>query len=265
MKRILTAGIAGFIVVCIVAGVGGAAVYRYYRHDVITVTDPHGILRKIAYGEEFPMSYGPNRLEFSCAEQYLPRVSENALAIMDAFKACHEELAAKFSPFTTEKADLFAIFVTIVASRLAPYGHSLETDWTKIPQENRLNCTQHSLFVSHAIQHFYPEVETIRYGLDGGKIGNHAIVAYRRNDFEMVLDGMVSLIVFRSIKNVLDGDLVNVYHMYDFYRWTDEHTEIARRNIRGALRMGAVRREHVIYRETDDLTNGDGISSGGDL
>jgi hypothetical protein len=248
----IAAAIAALIVVGTVGGVSGATLYNYYLQHTVLVPDPHGILRKIAHGKEFPMSYGPNRLTLKCADEKLTRISENALSIIDVFKECREDLAKKFSPFTAEDEDLFAIFVTIIASRLAPYGHSVETDWTKIPKESALNCAQHSLFVSHAIQHFYPQVETIRYGLDGGKIGNHAIVAYRRGDFEMVLDGMVSLIVFRSIETVLNGDLVNVYHMYDFYQSTDEHTEIARRNIRGALRMGAVRRKHVIYRQPDD-------------
>lgn len=251
MRGYLVAGTVGLVLLSVVAAVGGAIACRYYLSP--SIADPHGLLRKIASGKEYAMSYGPNRVEFPCADEHINRIAENALAVKDAFHACREQLSVTFAPFTANEPDLFAIFVTIVASRLGPYGHSTQKHWTKIPKERALNCSQHSIFVSHAIQHFYPEVETVRYGLDGGVIGNHALVAYRRDDFEMVLDGMISLILILPIHKVLEGEPANVFDMFDFYSRTDESVEISRRRIRGALRMGAIRPEHVIYKDIDDL------------
>lgn len=252
--RIVSTAVAATGIAALSSVVGALAYDQLitWRGDVV-VEDPHGILKNIANGEEFAISYGPNRKPFPCADVAVSAVKQDAERIRSEFDRCKKELAVFFaSRPELEEPELFAIFTTIVVNRLAPYGFSKEGDWRKIPQEPMLNCSQHSIFVAHTIKHFFPEVEVVRYGVEGGAIGNHALVAYKRGEHQMVLDGMTAMVVFHSMDGILKGDLVNTYGTFDFYFWNDEAVEIARRNIRGSLRMGAIRAQHVIYRQVDD-------------
>ncbi len=206
---------------------------------------------KIFNKEEFEMSYGPSRIQTPCINEQIPKIKSTGLQIKEAFLLCEQELikALPIDRFHLNHDDLFAIYTTIVANKLAPYGNSSASTLKEILVSKYLNCAQQSTFVAEQIKLYGSSGVTIeRVGLDGGSIGNHAIVSYQREGVQILLDGTTATIVFAGLEDVLAGQLVSTYSIYDFYTDTDESVEIFRRKVRGALRLGAVRPEHVIYR-----------------
>ena len=173
------------------------------------------------------------------------------LQLKDAFILCEAALIKKLpmDRLHLNRDDLFAVFATIVANKLAPYGNSDAQSIGEIIASEYLNCAQHSIFIAEELKRYGASGATIeRIGLDGGYVGNHSLVSYQRGGVKMLLDGTTATIAFAGLEEVLAGQLVSGYNIYDFYTHTDESIEIFRRNVRGALHLGAIRPEHVIYR-----------------
>lgn len=221
-------------------------------------------LSKIANKEEFEMGYGPSRIQTPCIDSHISRVKTKEISTWEVHVACSSELRKLFrkKKFKLTDSDLFAITVTVVANRLAPYGFSKAQTYEDIISSAYLNCSQHSLFVDEQVQRYGSRDAILtRLGIDGGHIGNYALVFYERSDVKMLLDGTTATVAFVGLDEVLDGVLVSTYNIYDFYTDTDEAIEIFRRKIRGALRLGAIRPKHVIYRISSNLkANGGQVS-----
>lgn len=208
---------------------------------------------KIANYEEYQLSFGPTRLDTPCIIASMDKI-RNTRELYPAFKECREELASVLpvNRFELNDQDIYSVFVTIVANRLAEYGTSKAMKIKDLFASKYLNCAQHSLFITHFIKKHAQRGTTIeRIGLDGeGYIGNHSLVSYKRGSVNILLDGTSSLVAFVNFDDVINGKIISTYDIYDFYRGTDEAIEILRRKVRGALRLGAIRPEHIIYRET---------------
>jgi len=201
--------------------------------------------------DEYRLSYGPNRLMLPCLRGQMSKIRQDVAALGGAFDACSASISEAM-PNMPEygEPELYAVFVTAVSSRLAPYGYSVATDWRKMGVEPSLNCAQHSLFVAAAIADRYPDVGLELIGVDRGPMSNHALVSYRRGTQALILDGTTSIVVAADIDEALGGEMISPFRMVDFYSGVDEAVEILRRNVRGTFRLGALRPEDVIYRNS---------------
>ncbi|AMG86767.1 hypothetical protein [Bordetella bronchiseptica] len=216
----------------------------------------HEFASKVTNFEEFRFGYGPGRLSSPCLDKAVEQIRDAGGDVRGAFAECKSSFAAKL-PVARKgmsEGDLLAAFIAVVVNRLAPYGSSTASTPAEILAAKTLNCSQHSIMTAALIARYVPDAEVIeKVGLDGGHIGNHALVYYQSKTARMVLDGTSAMITFASIDDILAGKLVSTYDIYDFFQSTDESLEIFRRNVRGAYRLGAVRPEHVIYRESVPL------------
>ena len=68
------------------------------------------------------------------------------------------------------------------------------------------------------------------------------------NSGTLLLDPTTSIVARVQIDEVLKGKPVDVYSMIDYYSGSDEHLEMFRRQIRGALRNGGFRESDIIYK-----------------
>lgn len=202
---------------------------------------------KIANFEEFELNWGPKK-QFESITKQIPAIKKDLAYIKTAFNNCKEELAKFLVIRKLEEPELFSVFVTIVASGLAPYGSRSPVTLDEIVSSEYLHCAGYSLFVSQIILEYYPDVNVKIIGINYGHFGSHAIVYYQNSSFKMILDGTIGVVAFADLDEILNGKLISVYDMYDFSFNTDEAIEILRRNFRGGLRLGAIRHEHVIYR-----------------
>jgi len=215
------------------------AIFRDYASRVVNLN-------------EYRLGYGPSRLSTPCIDSSIELFRETDGDVDKVISKCGRSLVDRI-PMVSSKIsenDIRALFIMIIVNRLAPYGFSSETDPHKILTEPMLNCAQHSIMISYLISQHVSGVKILeRIGLDGGAVGNHALVYYESDTAKMILDGTTAMVTFVDIDDVFAGKIVSVYEMYDFFSSTDEHLEIFRRNLRGAYRLGAIRPQHVIYRE----------------
>ena len=210
------------------------------------------IEKNIAF-DEFRKSYGPAYLALPCLDDWMPKIRYGLENLPTAFETCKREMQKVFGrrAGTKDPNVLYAAFVAVVTSRLAPYGSSKASTVEKILKSKYLNCSQHSIFMATVLrQHFDENVKIETIGIDGGPIGNHAMVSVKAKEFSIFLDGTASVIALASFDEIVNGKLVSIYKIFDFYgRGGDEAIELTRRTIRGALRMGSIRPEHIIYRK----------------
>lgn len=251
-----------FAVTLSVACSAGVAYYLDYRAEgrladqFVLLDRERAIFRdyatRVASYDEFRMGYGPARLPATCVDDAMESIRQADGDVREAFSKCKDILAQQI-PVVASKVsenDLMALFITIVVNRLAPYGESSAVDPEDILEESTLNCAQHSLMVAYLVKKYVPGVKVLeRIGLDGGVIGNHALVYYESNTAKLILDGTTAMITLADFNEVISGKTLSVYDMYDFFASADEYQETFRRNVRGAYRLGAVRAKHVMYRE----------------
>jgi hypothetical protein len=229
--------------------------YKKYKKQDIFVREA---LDMIVNLEDFKLSYGPNRIPFLCVDSVIPKIRSKKITTKNAFDLCKEELK-KIIDTRHNATDnhFFAIFLAIVSSRLAPYGNSNAIKIDDIYNEKYLNCAQHANFIKHEmLEHVSGEGYLINFGIDGGSIGNHAMIFFSENNVGLLLDGTTSVVAFVDFDKLFGGKLISVFDMYDFYSKDDEALEIFRRNLRGSLRFGSIRENHVIYKTKHEIGKG---------
>jgi hypothetical protein len=216
------------------------------------------LVSQIGSAPELAATYGPLKYKFTCVDAHLERIKQEKTldALLSAFRSCDESFAKTFSPFKHLSEGLrFGAFLTLVSSRVAPYGASEALVSNQAPLAivknvlgaSSLTCAEQMLLVSNALKLAYPHLDVAQVGIVNSEI-NHAIVFASDSSGALLLDPTTSVVVAEQLQDVLKGEPVNVYRMIDYYEGNDELLEQFRRKLRGALRNGGIRNEDIAYK-----------------
>ena len=240
------------------------------KHNILTVLAAVVLsLLAIMLREEFFLSrhwsieepevlYPPSKIPLSCVDAELPAINEkkSVNALLSAFRSCDSEFQKTFVQFECLSEGLrFGAFMTLVSSRIKQYGAPDYIDFSapnaeiiaKILSQKRLECDTQAHLVTAALRLAYPEIGIKHLGIISPSI-NHVMVLVTDNSGTLLLDPTTSIVARVQIDEVLKGKPVDVYSMIDYYSGSDEHLEMFRRQIRGALRNGGFRESDIIYK-----------------
>lgn len=169
--------------------------------------------------------------------------------IEDAYLDCRAELlsdlGAGFSDL--DDADTFAIFVSIVAYHLAPYGNSTTHDLNELLAEAAMDCDNYVALTYHLYQLGSANSRPIWFlGWDGGVIGNHAQAYVRRDGTnDLLLDPTIALVARTSFDEVASGRPVPAERMVSFA--TRAELGWFKSTVRDALLYGQFRPSDILY------------------
>ncbi len=186
-----------------------------------------------------------------CVETQVAAVKERYDAIRDAYRACSAPLASFFDRFrlSFSEAESFAVFVTLLSSRLGSYGPSEETDPAQIAKDDVLNCTQTMIFVARTIKRYYPEAKVREIGISNQAMGEHGLVEMSNGGRAMLLDGLVGLVADLSWDEATAGKRPRPFLMLEFFPETSANLRALAENLTRTLRLGGLSRTDVNFQQ----------------
>ena len=248
----------GLICLAALCIAGGAAVFeRYWIHPLRTQLKGVQIA---AYGNAQRINGLENVLAASplvfrsgrdaaaltqieqCVAGQVAAVKRRYDSIRDAYSACATPLTAFFDRFrlSFSEAERFAVFVTLLSSRLGRYGASWSTDPEQIARDEVLNCTQTTIFVARTIKRFYPDMTVREIGISNQAMGAHGFVEVASGGRSMLLDGLVGLVADISLKDATAGSRPPPFLMLEFFTETDANLRALAENFMRTLRLGGL-------------------------
>jgi len=182
-----------------------------------------------------------------CVATQVTSVKERYAAIHDAYLACSAPLASFFDRFrlSFSEAERFAVFVTLLSSRLGNYGPSSSTDPEQIAKDAVLNCTQTMIFVARTIKRFYPELKVREIGINNQAMGEHGFVEMSSGGRTMLLDGLVGLVADISLNEATAGKRPQPFLMLEFFPETNANLRALSENFMRTLRLGGLSRSDI--------------------
>lgn len=184
-----------------------------------------------------------------CVDRQVAGVKARYGAIRDGFAACAAPLAGFLDRFrlSFSEAERFAIFVTMLSSRLGRYGPSSSTDPAQIARDEMLNCTQTMIFVARTIKLYYPEAHIREIGINSQATGEHGFVEMTSHGRSMLLDGLVGLVADISLAEATTGSRPMPFLMVEFFSETNPNLRALSENFMRSLRLGGLSRAHVAF------------------
>lgn len=184
-----------------------------------------------------------------CVERQVPAVKARYGAIRESYASCSGAMASFFDRFRLSftEAERFAIFVTLLSSRLGRYGPSSSSDPEQIARDEVLNCTQTMIFVARTIKKYYPEASVREIGISNQATGAHGLVELTSNGRSMLLDGLVGLVADISFDEATNGSRPRPFLMVEFFSETNPNLRALSENLMRTLRLGGLLREHVTF------------------
>jgi hypothetical protein len=175
-----------------------------------------------------------------CVAAQVAAVKRRYDAIGDAYSACAAPLTSFFDRFrlSFSEAERFAVFVTLLSSRLGRYGTSWSTEPEQIARDEVLNCTQTTIFVARTIKRFYPDVTVREIGISNQAMGAHGFVEISSGGRSMLLDGLVGLVADISLKEATAGSRPPPFLMLEFFTETDPNLRALAEMFMRTLRLG---------------------------
>jgi hypothetical protein len=186
-----------------------------------------------------------------CVETQVTGVKERYDAIRDAYLACSAPLASFFDRFrlSFSEAERFAVFVTLLSSRLGSYGPSDSTDPAQIAKDDVLNCTQTMIFVARTIKRYYPEAKVSEIGISNQAMGEHGFVEMSNGGRTLLLDGLVGLVADISLDEATAGRRPRPFLMLEFFPETNANLRALAENLMRTLRLGGLSRADINFEQ----------------
>lgn len=212
---------------------------------------------KIMAAEELAAIYGPSKKRYECINAHLGRIrhEKTLVELLRAWHSCRDSFVGTFGPFQKLSEGLqFGAFLTLVSSRVAPYGSSDGMPFNQAPSvilkhvlgAKSLTCSGQSAFVAKTLKLAFPKLEIRQIGVINNSI-NHAMVYACDSSGAVLLDPTTSIVVVSPLQDILKGKPVGISQMIDYYDGNDELLEQFRRKLRGALRNGGIRESDLVY------------------
>jgi len=170
-------------------------------------------------------------------------------AIERAFRSCKKEMVRSSALFDGLSDELlYSAFAAVVASRLAPYGATSELKQVEdIFLSSNMNCGPQAILVSVAAKRYNSGLTVRHVGFTNRFVGNHGMVVIDDGTDSIFVCPTVAVICNADFDEVLEGYPVSLYQMIDFFAGDDEELEQFRRQLRGALRSGGIRKSDLIF------------------
>lgn len=196
-------------------------------------------------GRDGPAS---TRIE-QCVAGQVAGVKAHYDTVHEAYSACSESLASFFNRLrlSFSEAERFAVFVTLLSSRLGSYGPSLSTEPEQIAKDDVLNCGQTMIFVARTVKRFYPEAQIREIGISNPAMGEHAFVEMSSGGRTILLDGLVGLIADISLDEATAGTRPRPFLMLEFFPETDANLRAFSENLMRTLRLGGLSRADINF------------------
>lgn len=184
-----------------------------------------------------------------CVDRQVPIIKARYSGIRDSFAACAGPLSVVFDRFRLafSEAERFAIFITMVSSRLGRYGPSSSTDPEQIARDDMLNCTQTMIFVARTIKKYHPEAQIREIGISSQATGEHGFVEMTSNGRSILLDGLVGLVADISLAEATAGARPAPFLMVEFFSETNANLRALSENFMRSLRLGALSRGDISF------------------
>lgn len=184
--------------------------------------------------------------------ELVEQIRMNPPQVTTAFTECADELRGMFGAKSTllNDDDLYAIFVSLVAYEMAPYGPSAGSDLDDLLQQPYLNCRTYALLASYFFLLNQPVVNKIAFsvvGWDGGAVGNHAqiFVTDRGSGQSLLLDPTIALVAFTGFYEVTHAYPLAPDNIVDLSSRTE--LEQFRSRVVSALEDGSYQFSDLIY------------------
>lgn len=189
-----------------------------------------------------------NQIE-QCVDRQVAGVKARYDTIHDAYTACSAPLSSFFDRFrlSFSEVERFAVFVTLLSSRLGTYGPSSSTEPEQIAKDQVLNCTQTMIFVARTIKRFYPAVKVREIGIANRGLGEHGFVELSSNGRSMLLDGLVGLVADISLDEATAGRRPRPFLMLEFFPETNANLRALSENFMRTLRLGGLSRADIDF------------------
>jgi len=184
-----------------------------------------------------------------CVAGQVATVKARYDTIQTAYASCADAMGSFFDRFrlSFSEAEKFAIFVTLLSSRLGSYGPSDSTDPEQIAKDDVLNCTQTMIFVARTIKRYYPEARVREIGLANRGMGEHGIVEMTSNGRALLLDGLIGLVADLSFNEATAGARPRPFLMIEFFVETNANLRALSENFMRTLRLGELQRADVMF------------------
>lgn len=182
-----------------------------------------------------------------CVAGQVARVKARYEAVQDAYLACATPLASFFdrSRLSFSEAERFAVFVTLLSSRLGSYGPSESTEPEQIAKDDVLSCGQTMIFVARTVKRYYPEARIREIGINNAAMGVHAFVEMTSGGRTMLLDGLVGLVADISLDEATTGTRPRPFLMLEFFPETNANLRSFSENLMRTLRLGGLQRADI--------------------
>jgi len=164
-------------------------------------------------------------------------------SIEAAFRRCEVDLSRALGPEFShlERADLRAVFATLVAHRMAPYGPSRAVEFDALLAAPALACDNYMLLTAYLAGEGMSLV-----GYNKGKaLGGHAQIFYARGKLRLLLDPTVALVALADFDDLMAGSRVPARSIRHFYAGGELDTFLSL--VLHGLLNGKYRRADLIY------------------
>lgn len=177
----------------------------------------------------------------------IARIRANPTDIKLLFQSCQSALSARVADLQINApTDLFAIYVMLVAHRMAPYGHSTVLALDQLLREPFLDCDNYAALAAHlhALGAEGAKGQLALAGFDHGAIGNHAQLFYV-GMAPLLLDPTYGIVARTTFDDALMGKPAPVIELL---HWKDDMTVVGgARNVKHALLKGKYRPSNLLY------------------
>jgi hypothetical protein len=184
-----------------------------------------------------------------CVAGQVARVKARYEAVHEAYLACSAPLASFFDRvrLSFSETERFAVFVTMLSSRLGRYGPSESTEPEQIAKDDVLSCGQTMIFVARTVKRFYPEAKIREIGISNAAMGDHAFVEMSSGGRTMLLDGLVGLIADLSLDEATTGTRPRPFLMLEFFPETNANLRVFSESLMRTLRLGGLQRTDISF------------------
>jgi len=166
------------------------------------------------------------------------------------YSDCHHELSERLASFGFDEQGLKAAFAAISAHAMAPYGSSQKFDLADLLREQHLDCDNYAVLTGYFVRILLPDhPDTFAmFGVDGGKVGNHAQVLLKvAEHWRILADPTVGIIAMTDYNALLSGKPVPPEQVRAFYAYNDPEVLKFGAVVYDAITSGAYRPSDALY------------------
>ncbi|MHB8073342.1 hypothetical protein [Desulfosporosinus fructosivorans] len=194
----------------------------------------------------------PTKLNISFANNdVLNSIRQNPSSINATFVNAQNTLrlglGSKFN--TLNSNDLFAVYSSIIAYNIAPYGNSVATKLSDLLKEPMLDCDNYALLTTElfSLNNSKNNIKIHIVGWDSGAVGNHAqlFLSDPDNNMNLLIDPTVGVIAIADFNQIASGKPVSVNNVVDYSSRTE--LQSFRQEIIDAIENGKYKPSDLLY------------------